>query len=1142
MFKKLLKTVIGDLNEKELKRLEPLVEEINRLEPEMERLSDEELRALTDEFRRGLREETASLRERVEEKRAELEAEEDPEVRERLEEEFHKLDDQLRQAEEEYLNCILPRAFAAVREAAKRTIGLRHFDVQLMGGIVLHQGKVAEMKTGEGKTLVATLPVYLNALTGRGVHVVTVNDYLAKRDTQWMGPVYHLLGLKVGVIQSLAADPQRSSFIYDPEYISEDDRYQHLRPVSRREAYLADVTYGTNNEFGFDYLRDNMVQDLSQCVQRELNYAIIDEVDNILIDEARTPLIISGPAEESAELYQTFARLVPHLQPEVDYIVDEKARVVTLTEEGIAKVEKMLGIDNLYSPQNAHLTPYLDNALRAYALYHRDKDYIVKDGQVIIVDEFTGRLMYGRRYSEGLHQAIEAKEGVPIQRESLTLATITFQNYFRLYKKLAGMTGTAATEAEEFHKIYGLDVVVIPTHKPMIRIDHPDVVYKTEEAKFRAVVKEILQLHCQDRPVLVGTLSIEKSEHLSSRLSPQKLQDLARVTLLRDALSRDEQLDKEEWERWNTYLNQPLERLSPRELNRLARRLGVNPNILAKENVERLARLLGIEDVDKLGKVLREGVPHNVLNAKYHEKEAQIIAQAGRSGAVTIATNMAGRGVDILLGGNPEGLAREKLRKEGFDLTQIRSSEWDDALKMLRRGEDPTKKYPTRWAEVLAEMYALCQEDHERVVKLGGLHVLGTERHEARRIDNQLRGRSGRQGDPGSSRFYVSLEDELMRRMGGAQGLLDKVWVDEDMPIEHKLVSRAIEQAQIRMEGYNFDIRKHVLEYDDVVNKQREVIYRQRREILRQKNLRPFVMDILQEQISALVNSYAVAGENGQPDWRGLHTSIRSIIPPLFLPDPSQWDGRTPQEIEQELYQIAERAYDEVAKGMAHEFWNSMVEQGLRLVDLKNAADANPVFKLAYEAIAQELGEDEIKAIENRPFSALGRSYKERLEEPLARALTLGRDRFVMLRVVDNLWIRHLTDLDELREGIGLRAFGQQDPLIAFKKEAHEMYEALLALIRQQIAQSVLYTSLAVRRPQPVIPVRLPRAAPAVAAAPKAGASHKIGRLGRNDPCWCGSGKKYKHCHMREDMALGRIPKVQPKASRKKKRRKKKRR
>ncbi|RLC71517.1 MAG: preprotein translocase subunit SecA, partial [Chloroflexi bacterium] len=660
MFKKLT-GIFGDANERELKKLRPQVLRINSLEPEFEKLTDSELRDKATEFKG-------------------------------------------RFAAGEPLDSLLPEAFAAVREVAKRAIGERHFDVQLMGGIVLHQGKIAEMKTGEGKTLVATLPAYLNSLTGKGVHIVTVNDYLARRDTHWMGPIYHALGVSVGCIQHEAA------YLYDPEYDSGDPVWRHLRPVPRRQAYEADVTYGTNNEFGFDYLRDNMVTDLSQCVQRELNYAIVDEVDNILIDEARTPLIISGQAEESTQKYYTFARLVPRLRPGEDYQVDEKLRTATLTESGMAKMEKWLGVSNLYDPQNYELVHYIENALRAHVFYKRDREYVVKDGEVIIVDEFTGRLMFGRRYSEGLHQAIEAKEGVKVRQESITLATITFQNYFRMYKKLAGMTGTAATEAEEFHKIYGLEVVVIPTNKPLIRYEYPDRIYKTEEAKFRAVVKEIEELHRQGRPVLVGTVSIEKSEKLSQMLK-------------------------------------------------------------------------------------QKGIPHQVLNAKYHEKEAAIIAQAGRPGAVTIATNMAGRGVDILLGGNPEGLAKDALRREGFDLSQIPFLEWDDAVKLLKRGEDPTKKYPTHWAEVLKATFAQWQRDHQKVVELGGLHVIGTERHEARRIDNQLRGRAGRQGDPGSSRFYVSLEDDIMVRFGGEQikKLMDLVGFDEDTPIEHSLVSKAIQ-------------------------------------------------------------------------------------------------------------------------------------------------------------------------------------------------------------------------------------------------------------------------------------------------------------------------------------------------------------
>jgi len=607
-----------DSNEKELRRLQPLVERISALEPELESLSSEQLRQKTDEFK------------------AQLE-------------------------KGEPLEHLLPEAFAAVREAAKRTLSQRHFDVQLMGGIVLHQGKIAEMKTGEGKTLVATLPIYLNALLGKGAHVVTVNDYLAKRDCHWMGPIYHLLGLSVASIQ------HEASFLFDPDHDSGDPAWRHLKLINRRQAYESDVTYGTNNEFGFDYLRDNMVLDLSRCAQRSLHYAIVDEVDYILIDEARTPLIISGPAAEAAQKYHTFTKLIPRLHREEDYEVEERVKAVTLTEEGISKMERMLNKEgllkapDLYDPSNYLLTHYLESALKAHFLFRRDRDYMVKDGQVIIVDEFTGRLMHGRRYSEGLHQAIEAKEGVQVQRENITLATITFQNYFRLYEKLAGMTGTAVTEAEEFHKIYNLEVVVIPTNMPMIRTDHPDQIYQNEEAKFRAVVRDIEALHAEERPVLIGTVSIEKSEYLSELLK-------------------------------------------------------------------------------------KKGIPHEVLNAKHHEKEAAIIAQAGQPRAVTVATNMAGRGVDIMLG--PEIAAK------------------------------------------------------------GGLHVIGTERHEARRIDNQLRGRSGRQGDPGGSRFYVSLEDDVVRRFGGdrIKGFMEWTRFDEDTPIEHSLVSKAIENAQVRIEVYHFDI------------------------------------------------------------------------------------------------------------------------------------------------------------------------------------------------------------------------------------------------------------------------------------------------------------------------------------------------
>ncbi len=685
MFKNLVKKVFGDASDREVKRLQPIVDEINALAPEFERMSDAELRSQTDAFRSSIAVRVGALREQLAGARAEWLGEPDAAVQAQMRVEVQRIEKELRAAEAAAMTEILPRAFAAVREASVRTIGLRHFDVQLIGGMVLHSGKIAEMKTGEGKTLVATLPLYLNALTGRGAHLVTPNDYLSKYGVQWMGPIYHLLGVSVGVIQSAAANPDLGSFLFDPDYPAADDRYQHLRPVSRREAYNADITYGTNNEFGFDYLRDNMVQDLAECVQRDLHFAIVDEVDNILIDEARTPLIISAPAQESSDYYRTFAQIVRRLQPDHDYAIDEKDRIATLTEAGIARVESMLGIpasQSLYDSEHYELTPYLDNALRAHALYKLDRDYIVKDGEVIIVDEFTGRLMYGRRFSEGLHQAIEAKEGVRIQRESLTWATITFQNYFRMYEKLAGMTGTAMTEQEEFYKIYSLDVVAIPTHRQVVRTDFADAVYKSGQAKFRAVVREIEELHKQGQPVLVGTVAIETSEMLSDLLK-------------------------------------------------------------------------------------RKGVPHNVLNAKQHEKEAGVIAQAGRPGAVTIATNMAGRGVDILLGGNPEGLARERLRKEGVDLAAI--------------GEDDPV-----WLAALARAKEEVEGDRQKVIAAGGLHVLGTERHEARRIDNQLRGRAGRQGDPGSSRFYVGLDDDLMRRFGGqsVSNLMDRLKLDEDMPIE----------------------------------------------------------------------------------------------------------------------------------------------------------------------------------------------------------------------------------------------------------------------------------------------------------------------------------------------------------------------
>ncbi len=846
MFKRLI-SFIGDSNERELRRLQPVVGKISALEPEFEKLSNDELRAKASGFKARL-------------------------------------------AEGESLDSILPEVFAAVREAAKRTIKQRHFDVQLMGGIILHQGKIAEMKTGEGKTLVATLPVTLNALTGKGVHVVTVNDYLAKRDTQWMGPIYNLLGVSVACIQHEAA------FLFDPTFESEDVRLRHLRPITRRQAYEADITYGTNNEFGFDYLRDNMVADLSQCVQRELNYAIVDEVDNILIDEARTPLIISGAAEESTQKYYTFARIIPRLRQGEDFVIEERTRAVTLTEGGVARTEQWLHIPNLYDPANYDLTHYIDNALKAYVLYKKDRDYVVKDGEVIIVDEFTGRLMFGRRYSEGLHQAIEAKEGVKIQRESITMATITFQNYFRMYEKLAGMTGTAVTEAEEFDKIYKLDVVVIPTNKPLIREEYRDQIYKNEEAKFRSVVKEIEQLHKEGRPVLVGTVSIEKSEHLSGMLQ-------------------------------------------------------------------------------------KKGIQHQVLNAKLHEKEAAIVAQAGRLGGVTIATNMAGRGVDIILGGNPEG--RD-------------TKEW--------------------------------QAEHDEVVQRGGLHIVGTERHEARRIDNQLRGRAGRQGDPGSSRFYVSLEDDIMRRFGGdrVKGFMEWAGFDEDTPLEHGMVSKVIENAQTKVESYHFDIRKHLVDYDDVVNKHREVIYDERRKILSGADLKANIQDMIHDAITEIVRSHLPDDRNEDWNLDGLVASINAILP---LPSNLNKDtlckmGR--KEIEQKLLEYAESLYEQREK---------------------------------------ELGAQNMRMVE----------------------------RLVMLRSIDRRWVDHLTDMEIMRQGIGWE--GQEKAIVSYKKRGYETFQDLMEGIRRDIVHTIYHVGI-VKQEKPKEREKAP-----VGAA-----------IGRNDPCPCGSGKKYKKC------------------------------
>ena len=1041
LFKKLL-----DGNARQIARYQKRVEKINALEPQFRALSDEALRQKKEEF-------------------------------------------QARLARGETLDDLLPEAFAAVREAGRRTIGLRHYDVQLIGGMILHEGKVAEMRTGEGKTLVATLPLYLNALTGRGVHLVTPNDYLAKFGAQWMGPIYHALGVSVSVIQSGKGRPDEASFLYDPDYVSDDDRYRALRPITRREAYQADITYGTNNEFGFDYLRDNMVRDLSQCVQRELYYAIVDEVDSILIDEARTPLIISGPAEESSELYRRFAQLVPRLHRDEDYEVDEKTQVVMLTEEGITKVERMLGIpegESIYDPQHAHMLPYLDNALRAKEFFHRDKEYVIREGEIIIVDQFTGRLMFGRRYSEGLHQAIEAKEGVKIRRESLTYATITFQNFFRMYEKLAGMTGTAATEAEELHQIYDLDVVILPTNveyraqfgdlrtrevpasqsgvefagvlqgsdHPVTlyegkderyyrRLDLPDQIYKTEAAKFRAVIAEIEAAHKAGRPVLVGTTAIETSERLSH--------------LLR-----------------------------------------------------------------------RRGIPHNVLNAKYHEKEAVIIAQAGRPGAVTIATNMAGRGVDILLGGNAENLAREAMRKEGIDLLQIAAADWDEALKMAKRGEDPTTRFPTRWAEILRDKVRQCEADREAVYRLGGLHVIGTERHEARRIDNQLRGRAGRQGDPGSSRFYISLEDEIMRRFGGEklQPWMERAGLD-DAPMEFRVLSKVIESIQERVEGYNFDIRKHVLEYDNVVNKQREVVYAERRKILSRDDLHDDLMEMVEDEVRAIVNTYT----QGYPEeWnlKELLGELRRTLP--VVPSGFQverWAGLSPDEIIEQVLEWAEAAYRERSRSEGMRLYRQIVStQGMSLRWMEESRE--PFYRLVAERVRAQVDEATYAAWAEHALGTLPPEAREVIRETMLDVYRLIRDRNVMIRVLDGHWVRHLTDLDILREGIGLRAIGQQNPLVAYQREAYEQYQKMLEAVKHDIVRDIFLQQEPQRRAQRqrALQTRKDNFRAVGGSANAASVETKrrpVGarKLRRNDPCWCGSGKKYKDCHWREDQAQG---------------------
>jgi preprotein translocase subunit SecA len=888
---------LGSLGEgRKRKRLEEYVRLVNDLEPELEKVATSDLPARTEELRR-------------------------------------RMDDG------EETDEILPEAFALVREAAKRTIGQRHFDVQIMGAVVLHQGNIAEMKTGEGKTLVSTMPAYLNALGGGGVHLVTVNDYLAKRDSEWMGPIYRMLGVSVGLIQAT------------------------MSPEQRRPAYGAGITFGTNNEFGFDYLRDNMAMRAEDMVQRGHSYAIVDEVDSILIDEARTPLIISGMVADSAKWYVTFARLVTRLKRDVDYEVDEQKHTIAVLETGVERVEKELGIDNLYDHANSHLVHYLNNAVKAKELYRRDDEYVVTQGEVKIVDEFTGRILEGRRYSEGLHQAIEAKEGVRIKEENQTLATITIQNYFRMYDKLAGMTGTARTQAREFEEVYKLGVVEIPTNKSMVREDQQDLVYKTEDAKWRAVTEDIVERHEKGQPVLVGTVSIEKSERLAGYLD-------------------------------------------------------------------------------------RRGVPHHVLNAKHHEKEAMIVAQAGRLGSVTVATNMAGRGVDILLGGNPEYLARQEVAARGFD---------NDRYLMVEMTPEEREEYEAEYEPIYRKLKAQSDAEHDEVVERGGLYVLGTERHESRRIDNQLRGRSGRQGDPGESRFYLSLGDDLMRLFASDRigRIMDRLKWPEDEPIQARMVTRAIETAQKNVEEQNFEIRKNVLKYDDVMNKQREVIYGERQKILEGRDLSEEALEYVELVVTKTLGQF-VSKDIYPEEWdlEGLVTALSAIYPTQLTK--AQLEGIA------EVSEVEQLVLDDALA--------------------------------AYKAKEAELGDD----------LSTG--------QPVLREM----ERIVLLSLIDNAWREHLYEMDYLQEGIGLRAYGQRDPLVEYQREAFQMFNEMKDAIQDEYVRYIYRVQL-VRQDEPSRPrpqrVRVSQADQA-AGGPGAGAALSLGdKIPRNAPCPCGSGRKYKKCH-----------------------------
>jgi len=908
---KILSKLFGDPNEKYIKSLQPIIDEINNLEQEFKTKTNDELKELTK----------------------------------KLMDAYPNTNDD--SEGKQYLNSILPQAFAAVREASKRTLGQRHYDVQLIGGIVLHRGQIGEMKTGEGKTLVATLPLYLNALSGKGAHLITVNDYLSRVGAGWMAPTYHLLGLTTGVIV------HDNALVYDPEYIDEtefDERLKHFRACTRKEAYACHITYGTNNEFGFDYLRDNMAPDLGSMVQRKLNYAIVDEIDSILIDEARTPLIISAPAEDPGDKYYKFAQLVARFIENEDYNLDEKMRAATLTDSGISKMEKWLGVENIYTTGGIREVHHIEQALKAHVIFKCDKDYVVRDGEVIIVDEFTGRLMQGRRYSEGLHQAIEAKENVKIQRESLTLATITFQNYFRMYKKLSGMTGTALTEAEEFSKIYNLETIVIPTHRPISRIDLDDLIYRSEVGKFKAVIKDVKEKNKKGQPVLIGTISIEKNEYLSQMME-------------------------------------------------------------------------------------KEGLRPQILNAKNHQKEAEIIANAGKLGTITIATNMAGRGVDVMLGGTPP--------------QQI----------IISKNESDHEKW---------------KEDRDKVIEVGGLHVIGTERHESRRIDNQLRGRSGRQGDVGSSQFYISADDDLMRIFGGdrMKSIMTALKLPEDMPIENKIITRSLESAQKKVEGNNFDTRKHLVEYDDVINKHRETIYKQRREILeafetKNKNLSNIILEMIEQEINQLVDFHTMA--ESIKDWNT--KEIKETIVTIF-PAPEEFIAKIDE-------------FMEAGQAKKDQIKNNIKEYLINLV---------------------------------------GEHYKKLIKQAQKSEIEWSQiEKGILIRSIDSAWIDHLSVMSSLRQGIGLQGYGQRDPLIEYKKQSFRLYAELTSIIQKEVVYNIFKASQVHEFIAPTIMQKAMNFNAPAKVMGKSNSSQNMPiqqkaktedgeKIGRNDPCPCGSGKKYKKC------------------------------